>query len=139
MRVSQVCRICSPVTASQTVLCSDCGPIQRTEAGDHYGKKALKRLAERRREGTDPTKSPDALRKQGRTSTPNRLLELEWDRTHPDRPDPETFVSEILPLLQGVPLRAISAATGLSLRYCSMIRRGEWVPHTRHWTNLRLD
>ncbi|MEZ4492459.1 MAG: CRISPR-associated endonuclease Cas1 [Dehalococcoidia bacterium] len=136
VRVSQACRICGQGTSSKTVLCADCRPTQRSEAGEHYGKKALERLAERRREGKDPTKSPDALRKQGRTSTRNRLLELEWDRTHLERPDPETFVSEILPRLQGVPLRAISAATGLSLRYSSMIRRGEYVPHPRHWRSL---
>lgn len=39
--------------------------------------------------------------------------------------------------LQGVPLSAMMRATGLSLRYCSLIRRGLAVPHPRHWAALR--
>jgi hypothetical protein len=51
--------------------------------------------------------------------------------------DPELFRREILPLLQAVPLRRLVAETGLSLRYCSLIRRGERVPHLRYWLPLR--
>jgi hypothetical protein len=43
------------------------------------------------------------------------------------------FRREILPLIQEVPLRRLVEATGLSLRYCSLIRRGERIPHPRHW------
>ena len=38
-----------------------------------------------------------------------------------------------LPLIQGVPLRRLPRATGLSLRYVSLIRRGERTPPPRHW------
>jgi hypothetical protein len=37
------------------------------------------------------------------------------------------------PLIQGVPLSRLQRATGLSLRYVSLIRRGERTPHPRHW------
>jgi hypothetical protein len=47
------------------------------------------------------------------------------------------FKREILPLIQEVPLRRLVEATGLSLRYCSLIRRDEKVPHPRHWEALR--
>jgi hypothetical protein len=43
------------------------------------------------------------------------------------------FTREILPLIQNVPLREFRQATGLSLRCVSLIRRGERVPHPRHW------
>jgi hypothetical protein len=36
-----------------------------------------------------------------------------------------------------VPLARIVAFTGLSLRYASLIRRGEKVPHPKHWVTLR--
>jgi hypothetical protein len=49
----------------------------------------------------------------------------EWEWTHPVLADPEVFRREILPLLQGVPLGTLVKAAGLSLRYCSLIRRGE--------------
>jgi len=39
----------------------------------------------------------------------------------------------ILPLIQDVPLSRLQHATGLSLRYVSLIRRGKRVPHPRHW------
>jgi hypothetical protein len=50
---------------------------------------------------------------------------------------PEEFTREILPLIQNIPLRKLQEATGLSLRYVSLIRRGERVPHPLHWTRLK--
>lgn len=47
------------------------------------------------------------------------------------------FTREILPLLQGVSLSKMKAATGLSVSMCARIRRG-YVPHPRHWDGLRL-
>jgi hypothetical protein len=58
-----------------------------------------------------------------------------WDLIH-ERPDPSIFVVEIFPLLATVPLATMSAATGLSIDYCSKIRRGLSVPHPRHWETL---
>jgi hypothetical protein len=43
------------------------------------------------------------------------------------------FQRDILPLIQGVPLSRLQKETGLSLRHVSLIRRGERVPHPRHW------
>jgi hypothetical protein len=39
-------------------------------------------------------------------------------------------------MIQNVPLSRLVKATGLSLRYVSQIRRGEKVPHPRHWQAL---
>ena len=47
--------------------------------------------------------------------------------------DLSAFERDILPLIQRVPLSRLRAATGLSLRYVSLIRRGERTPHPRHW------
>jgi hypothetical protein len=44
---------------------------------------------------------------------------------------------DTLPLIQNVPLSRLAKATGLSLRYVSQIRRGEKVPHPRHWNAFR--
>jgi hypothetical protein len=60
----------------------------------------------------------------------------EWDRQH-RRPDPAEFRSEILPRLKTVPLGQMVKATGLSLIYCSLVRRGAYVPHPRHWEILK--
>jgi hypothetical protein len=50
--------------------------------------------------------------------------------------DPSGLEREILPLIQDVPLSRLVGATGLSLRYVSLIRRGEKTPHPRHWLRL---
>lgn len=67
-----------------------------------------------------------------------RKEELDWDAAHPDvRVDEEIFAREILPQLQRLSLSVISEHTGLSQQYCSLIRRGLYVPHPRHWAALR--
>lgn len=43
---------------------------------------------------------------------------------------------DTLPPIQRVPLSQLQRATGLSLRYVSLIRRGERTPHPRHWQAL---
>jgi hypothetical protein len=48
------------------------------------------------------------------------------------------FVREILPTIQSLPLSDLVRATGLTHGYLSTVRRGEKVPHPRHWPALRL-
>lgn len=59
-----------------------------------------------------------------------------WDQDN-ERPDPAVFTRDILPIIRDVPLRKLQVATGLSIRYCSFIRRGVRVPHPRHWEKFR--
>jgi hypothetical protein len=58
-----------------------------------------------------------------------------WEAQH-QRPDPEAFGREILPLLRPVPISRIAQEVEISLRYASLIRRGEYVPHPRWWEKL---
>ncbi len=60
-----------------------------------------------------------------------------WETEHGSEVDPEVFQRDILPKLQGVSLGTMARATGLSEQYCSLIRRGFYIPHARHWTALR--
>ena len=48
----------------------------------------------------------------------------------------QTHSREILPHLQSISLVDLMAATGLSRRYCWVIKTGQEVPHQRHWTAL---
>jgi hypothetical protein len=57
----------------------------------------------------------------------------EWDEQHGKLVDLSAFWRDILPLIRDVPLSRLQRATGLSLRYVSLIRRGERTPHPRHW------
>ncbi len=60
----------------------------------------------------------------------------EWKQQETEPVDLSTFQREILPLIQSVPLSHLVKTTGLSLSYVSQIRRGERVPHPRHWKAL---
>jgi len=47
------------------------------------------------------------------------------------------FTRKILPALREFTIARLVAATGLSARYCSLIRLGKRAPHPRHWEALR--
>jgi hypothetical protein len=89
-----------------------------------------------RADGRDPSQTPDAKRKMGDANSKQMLAVRAWDRDH-ERPDPEVFTLEILPAIQGIPLRKLAAASGLSVQRCGVIRRGLAVPHPRHWDEFR--
>ena len=93
-------------------------------------------LARRRTEGNDPAHGGKAGRAKGRPNATHASANAAWEAAHGSDWDPEVFRGEILLDLQGVPLCAMMEATGLSLRYCSLVRRGEAVPHPRHWQHL---
>ena len=61
----------------------------------------------------------------------------EWGAVHGDgQAERERFVREIQPRLAGIPLSRTVEATGFSVRYASLIRSGEYVPHPVHYCNL---
>jgi hypothetical protein len=46
------------------------------------------------------------------------------------------FRRDVLPKLQGLPVRVIAAAMGASISHGSTVRGGKPVPHKRHWRAL---
>lgn len=94
-------------------------------------------LAERRALGADPSHGGDAARKRGATNARHVSAAIAWEQEQDGGQDPKIFVVDVLPGLRDVPLSAIVRATGLSLRYCSLIRQGLKVPHARHWEVLQ--
>jgi len=57
--------------------------------------------------------------------------------THDKLVDLSAFQRDILPVIQHLSLSRLQQAAGLSLRYVSLIRRGERTPHPRHWQALQ--
>lgn len=128
-----VCGICGVILdAADRAYCDDCLP-EHQEIFERAGPAALRRL---RAEGRDPAHGGEAGRKRGASNARRKREAAVWDRTHPNRPGPEVFRREILPGLQGVPLGRIAEATGFTRMYCSLIRRGLYVPHPKHWQAL---
>ncbi len=136
--VPAACRICGVIlVAPNRSYCDDCLPEQRREQVASFqkaGPAALRRLMA---EGRDPSHGGETARKRGTSIAKRNREASEWDRSHPGRPDAGQFKRDIVPRLEGVPLQKITKATGLSLYYCSLIRRGLYVPHPRHWAALK--
>ena len=116
-------------------MCDDCLSERREENAAALAESGPAALARMRAEGRDPMDRPEARRKVGAANARRKREAAEWERTH-EKPDPEVFTREILPLLENVPLTQMERATGLSKRSCSRIKHG-LAPHPMHWANLR--
>jgi len=91
-------------------------------------------LTRLREQGNDPAHGGEAARQRGRKNARHQKALRAW-RDEPE--DPMLFQKEILPALRTIKIGTLTAATGLSEHYCSLIRLGKRVPHPRHWGKLR--
>jgi hypothetical protein len=107
-------------------------PFRR--AGPAARQRAAEVLAQLRSEQRDPAHGARATELRGRTNAARQAAVRAWKG---ERPDPETFRSEIQPGLRRKPIGELVAATGLSEHHCSLIRLGKKAPHARHWEALR--
>ena len=131
------CAKCGGETSTGRAYCNECLSQYRAEQRAEFASSGPSRLAELRAQGTDPTATPEARERMRRRRSEQRKADREWETGQGTIPPRAVFEVEILPLLASVPLRAMEAATGLSLRQCSRIRRGDHVPHPRHWEGLQ--
>jgi hypothetical protein len=117
-------------------LCDECLPTQKSDALAVASSRAATRLADLRRNGADPAHGGEAAGKRRQTQRRHREAAKAFEAAADELPAREVFAREILPALQTVPVRAMAEATGLTRAYSSMIRRGLYVPHPRHWEAL---
>ncbi|MBX7135069.1 MAG: CRISPR-associated endonuclease Cas1 [Fimbriimonadaceae bacterium] len=136
-RLAAACQECGTVLEDRSrKYCDVCAPERQVESLAIFAKAGPARLAQLRAEGNDPTKTEAARAKQGQRNRESYRANAEWDQAHAGEVTTVDFAQDILPGLQGVALSTIMRATGLSLRYCSLIRQGQKVPHQRHWAAL---
>jgi hypothetical protein len=109
----------------------------RADVLDDFQTAGPAELARRRAIGADPTQTPEANRARGKANAQRQREAQEWEQANGGRPDPAVFTREVLPGLREVSLSQMMRASGLSLRYCSVIRQGKYMPHPRHWEVLR--
>lgn len=77
--------------------------------------------------------------KRGRTNPERARERAAWEAEHGDgQAEREWFGREMLPKLADVPLSGIAEAAAVSLRYASLIRSGQVVPHPVHYAALAL-
>jgi hypothetical protein len=93
-------------------------------------------LAALREQGVDPAHGGESGRQCGQTNAQHQQAIVAWQSPEHDGDAELDFQRDIWPKLQQVSLKALMQATGLSLRYCWLIRRGERTPHPRHWAAL---
>jgi hypothetical protein len=95
---------------------------------------ARKALAIQPAAGNDPRRDPEVNRKRAVAISEGHRRNREWKRERGAQGRDEAwFRREVLPKLDGCPLKVLAAATGLSLVSCSRIRSGLRPPHRRHW------
>jgi CRISPR-associated endonuclease Cas1 len=133
----RTCRNCGTLLKAHRAYCDDCLPAAQAHQIEEFSDAGPSALATLRANGADPAHGGTAGERRSTTMRKRQQERAEWERAEPEAHDPEAFQREILPLIQNLSLRRLSRATGLSLRYVSLIRRGERVPHPRHWARLR--
>ncbi len=67
----------------------------------------------------------------------NQQAARAWRNGAPRRgADRERFCREVLPQIQHLTLRSMAEATGVSMTWWSLVKRGVKVPQERHWAVL---
>ncbi len=123
-RIPGACRQCGELTGDSSPLCAAC----LAEVGADRVFPDVNRSTHH---------SGDASIRRGNAIS-SRWDELKtWSKANPDPPDRSIFQKEIWPQLRHMTITRLVNATGLSPRYCQLIRQGKTVPHPRHWENLR--
>jgi len=137
--VANACRSCGvKLTIRKRLFCDQCLPDRREEAlrstAAGFRSAGPAKIAAMRAAGHDPTTTPEAQRRRATTASKQRKAVAAWlDDGSLDRVD---FRRDILPKLQGLPVRVIAEAMGASLSHGSKVRSGLLVPHKRHWKTL---
>jgi hypothetical protein len=93
----------------------------------------------RGRQRTTAARPGATARKRAQRAAEHHTAIREWSWRHHGTAPPDTrvFKRETLPGLQRFTLATLAETTGLSRGYCARIRKGEVVPHPRHWDGLR--
>jgi CRISPR-associated endonuclease Cas1 len=130
-----VCGKPNPQRSART--CSpECETKARIAAGHAGAAKLQERSRRLRAEGRNPTTTPEARARLSESAKRRRAEQDAWERENPGTADLEFYGREVFPIVQGMSLKAIQKATGLSIPQCGRIRSGEQVPHRRWWAYL---
>jgi hypothetical protein len=132
------CKRCNgPLPRRDRTYCDDCLPhYQREQYQKAFHGSGLTAIEQKKAVGADPTHGATAAIRRADANVTRKREAREWDEQHGKLVDLSAFQRDILPLIRDIPLSRLQLATGLSLRYVSLIRRGERTPHPRHWRAL---
>jgi hypothetical protein len=97
---------------------------------------ALRAKAELRAAGKDPSHGGEVARKRGATHREQLRRNAEWEASKAPTMTEDEYRARVLPGLARASVRAIALAMGVSQGYAARLRKGETVPHPRHWAAL---
>ena len=127
VQLTHVCHICgNTLKRSMSRTCRKCTvTVSRTN------------MIEAAKLGRANTHSAVAEARRGATQAKQRRASRDWDPTsQPGWLSEAVFRSHIQPLLSRIEVSRIAKSIDVSLPYATSIRRGDRLPHPRHWQNL---
>lgn len=125
------------VPPADRMLCDGSLPERRREQCEIFATSGPAALAKLRSEGNDPSHGGEVGDKRGHSNAKRAAERAGWEAGHAGgAAERERLEQEVLPTLAEVPLSRIVEATGISLRYASIIRRGLYIPHPLHYDAL---
>jgi CRISPR-associated protein Cas1 len=138
MRLPATCRGCGDnLTDKRRHYCATCLRERFTDVSERGRPAAAAVLARLRADGRDPAHGGDAAVSRGKKNAAHQRAVAQWEQPAGESDDPAEFLRQIAPRLRTCTIGELTEATGLSPTYCSLIRLGKRVPHTRHWHHLR--
>jgi CRISPR-associated endonuclease Cas1 len=134
------CRICgAPLADGDRQYCDTCLPDRRAELLPAFSASGPQTLARQKTTQSDPAHGASAAEKRGQRVAEQWRAVATWEQEHQEHQgtrDDVSFEHEIRPRLADASLAAMMRATGLSRRYCWLIKTGQKRPHPRHWATL---
>jgi|SRR5579864_378874 len=135
--IPKACHNCGVILKnSDRLYCEECLPERRREVAESSLVAGREVLAQLRTGDRDPAHGGTAARKRGKRIGQCNRDAATWNHENIDRPYKIDFTRDILPRLENSSLQEMAQVTGLSIGYCSFVRRGLRVPHPRHWESL---
>jgi CRISPR-associated endonuclease Cas1 len=134
----------SPRQREQTVmpqsLCQTCGAL--IEPGGKYCRtcylsSAADHMAKISVAGREKTLGPRAQSFRAETQRRHAAAQRAWDpASHPAWLDENAYRTKIQPRLMDISTSRIATTLGVSWAYASVVRKGQKIPHPRHWLTL---
>jgi CRISPR-associated protein Cas1 len=146
-RLPHACLQCGTLLPTpERQYCDACLPERRAELLPMFSQSGPTALATRRAQQVDPAHGGAAGFKRSKRTTQHWQELSAWrgedtgegkeGGREAGEPADHEFALAILPKLAAVRLVDLMQATGLSRRYCWLIKTGQKVPHKRHWAVL---
>ena len=121
-----VCRICGTLLQHERKFCLNCFPTANTE-----------RILAAAPAGWVATQKASAQALRAESMRRHEAGKAAWNASnHPKWLTEEAYGQRIQPLLKKISTSRISTTLGVTWAYASNIRRGERLPHPRHWEKL---